>query len=397
MNTKPQQHIEKSYDCVVIGAGNGGLAAAARLAVAGVRVLLLEQHNLPGGFATSFVRGRFEFEAALHEFADIGWPTDKGNVRQFLEDEVGVYLDWVEIPEAYRYIQTDPRGPMDVTMPYGVQAFVDAVEKAEPGSRASVTKYLDLCKNVLDGLTYVGKSRGNPDKKRLMGEFGGLLKTAPYTVAQVAKALKIPERTQKILFAQWPYIGPPPEKLNFTIFGAMFYKFLNWSAFIPRQRSHEISLALVERIRELGGNIQFNTRATEIQIEDGRIAGVKTSRGDVIQTQHIISNASPTLVYNQLIAPKSAVPEIALRECNARKLGVSSLVVYMGLDAPLSDLGINEYSYMIYDSLDDSEIYRVIWRARHAQNPSGALPEQRTTRLFPTGHIDHLDNDALPP
>ena len=32
-----------------------------------VRVLLLEQHNLPGGFATSFVRGRFEFEAALHE------------------------------------------------------------------------------------------------------------------------------------------------------------------------------------------------------------------------------------------------------------------------------------------------------------------------------------------
>ena len=60
--TMTGQQIKQRYDCVVIGAGNGGLAAAARLAAAGVRVLLLEQHNLPGGFASSFTRGRFEFE-----------------------------------------------------------------------------------------------------------------------------------------------------------------------------------------------------------------------------------------------------------------------------------------------------------------------------------------------
>ena len=33
---------------------------------------VLEKHNIPGGFATSFVRGRFEFEASLHEFNGIG-------------------------------------------------------------------------------------------------------------------------------------------------------------------------------------------------------------------------------------------------------------------------------------------------------------------------------------
>jgi len=37
-------------------------------------VLVLEQHTVPGGFATSFVRGRFEFEAALHQLADVGSP-----------------------------------------------------------------------------------------------------------------------------------------------------------------------------------------------------------------------------------------------------------------------------------------------------------------------------------
>jgi phytoene dehydrogenase-like protein len=357
MVTRSQQ-IEKGYDCVVIGAGNGGLAAAARLAVAGVRVLLLEQHNLPGGFATSFVRGRFEFEAALHELADIGSPTLKGNVRQFFEDDLGVYLDWVEVPEAFRYIQTDPRGPMDVTMPYGEQAFIDALEKAEPGSRASITRYVALCKDVLDGLNYVGQSRGNPDKKRLLTEYSALLKTAPYSIDQVAKALKVPERARKILQAQWTYIGPPPEKLSFTIFGAMLYKFLTRSAWIPRQRSHELSLSIVERIRELGGDVQFNTRATEIQVHDGQIVGVRTSKGDTIETQHVISNASPTLIYNQLIAPKFEVPKITLQACNARRYGVSGMVVYMGLDATLSDLGLNEYSYMIYDSIDDNEVYR---------------------------------------
>ena len=50
------------YDAVVIGAGNGGLAAALTLVNAGKKVLLAERHNLPGGFATSFIRGRFSQE-----------------------------------------------------------------------------------------------------------------------------------------------------------------------------------------------------------------------------------------------------------------------------------------------------------------------------------------------
>ena len=54
------------YDAIIIGAGNGGLTAALTVANAGRKVLLLEKHNVPGGCATSFIRGRFEFEVALH-------------------------------------------------------------------------------------------------------------------------------------------------------------------------------------------------------------------------------------------------------------------------------------------------------------------------------------------
>jgi hypothetical protein len=63
------------YDAVVIGAGNGGLAAACKMALEGKKTLLIEKHNLPGGCASSFRRGRFEFETALHELCE--WGDDK--------------------------------------------------------------------------------------------------------------------------------------------------------------------------------------------------------------------------------------------------------------------------------------------------------------------------------
>jgi prolycopene isomerase len=64
--------MEKRYDVIVVGAGNAGLVAAATTAKNGLSTLLLEKHNLPGGCATSFCRGRFEFEPSLHELASVG-------------------------------------------------------------------------------------------------------------------------------------------------------------------------------------------------------------------------------------------------------------------------------------------------------------------------------------
>ena len=74
----------EKYDAVVIGAGNGGLTASAGLARKGLNVLLLERHNIPGGCATSFCRGRFEFEVALHQLSGMGTPEKPGPLRMSL-------------------------------------------------------------------------------------------------------------------------------------------------------------------------------------------------------------------------------------------------------------------------------------------------------------------------
>ena len=64
------------YDIIVIGAGIGGLTAAALLARAGYRVLVLEGHIEPGGCASSFERkrpngARYVFDVGATLFAGL--------------------------------------------------------------------------------------------------------------------------------------------------------------------------------------------------------------------------------------------------------------------------------------------------------------------------------------
>ncbi|NLJ72548.1 MAG: NAD(P)/FAD-dependent oxidoreductase, partial [Syntrophomonadaceae bacterium] len=104
-----------NYDVVVIGAGNGGLTSASALAQKGIKVLLLEKHNVPGGCATSFYRGRFEFETALHQLSGLGTAEKPGPLRGFLGG-LGVVdkLEWVEMENLYRVVLPDK---LDITLP----------------------------------------------------------------------------------------------------------------------------------------------------------------------------------------------------------------------------------------------------------------------------------------
>ena len=75
----------KKYDVIVIGAGNGGLSAGAYASKEGLKTVVFEKHNLPGGSASSFRRGRFEFEPSLHEMAQVGSEKNPGATRKVFD------------------------------------------------------------------------------------------------------------------------------------------------------------------------------------------------------------------------------------------------------------------------------------------------------------------------
>ena len=343
--------MEQRYDAVVIGAGNGGLSAAAAMAKAGKKTLLIEQHNLPGGFASSFVRGRFEFEPSLHELCDVGTAEDPGDVRKLIEQTFGVEVEWLPVPEAYRLITiNEGKDNLDVVMPFGVKEFVDKMEEYVPGSRPSMEKFITLCEQIMAALAYIGKSGGKADSKVLMKEHANFLKCGGYSVSRVFRALHMPKKAQRILSAYWCYVGVSTDRLNFALYAAMVYKYLTRGAWIPKMRSHELSAAMDARIRSLGGEIWYNTLAERILTKDGKITGVRTSHGDVA-TEHVIACCSPNALFGDMMDQKD-VPEQQTRMINARSLGPRGFVVYLGLNRTADELGIKDYSYFIYESVD---------------------------------------------
>jgi len=343
------------YDSIVVGAGLGGLCATYELARSGQKVLLLEQHNLPGGFATSFRRGRFEFEPSLHELPDMRSISEATGVVRYLLDDAKLDIKFLAVPEAYRLILTDDN--VNVRLPFGIPAFIDAIELAVPGSRASVTQYMDLCKDVQNAFQYLNTNKEHPDYRKVLRDHGNFINTASATAGEVAKAIGIPQKAHDILFAYWCYLGVPASRLSFPIWASLLFSYVSSGAVIPSMRSHEIACAFEKKILDCGGAIQYNTRVEKILAENGSVKGVETSQGETIFAPVVVSNASPSLVWGSLVQPGNEVPEAALRNVNARRHGFSVMVVYLGLDADPQTLGLADYSYFISPHMRTERLY----------------------------------------
>jgi phytoene dehydrogenase-like protein len=114
---------------VVIGGGLGGLSAAAIFARNGFPVSLVEQHDRPGGYATSFDRaaGKFTFDVSLHATGDVSG----GPMRRVFE-KAGILhkIEMVDLPELCRIITPDH----DLVWPQrDPEAIVDQLCQTFPG------------------------------------------------------------------------------------------------------------------------------------------------------------------------------------------------------------------------------------------------------------------------
>lgn len=348
------------YDIVVVGAGNAGLSAALQCQLAGKKTLLIEKHNLPGGAATSFRRGRFEIEPSLHELCDFGPADNPGDIRNIL-DAYGVKLDWYECPDCFRIITTSKKGEkIDVTMPAGIDNFIDAMEKEVPGSRPQMTKLFDLFQEVLDGIAYITASKGHADSKVLQSDYPDMLRCGAYSTQKVFDTLKLPQKCQDILQTYWSYLGVDMEHLAFIHYAAMVHKYVSRSAYIPAHTSHQLSTACVERFRELGGDVWFNCRAEEFLFNGDRLCGVRTNLG-TIDCDYVLANINPDIIYGKMM-PKELIPEREkkLSAARDRKFGGRMFTAYFCCDKAAEELGITDYSYFLQGTADSAQEYKDI-------------------------------------
>lgn len=352
----------KKYDAVVVGSGCAGLAAALELITAGKKTLVIEKHNLPGGCASSFCRGRFEFEPSLHELCGIGPQNDPGEIRQLM-DRFGVKVEWQSVDDCFRCISTYSDGtPMDVTLPTGVEAFIDKTVEYVPGCRKEMENFFRLLREIRDMIEYLDKPPKEMSPAYMIKNFSNVIRTAGYSTEEVFDALNLPQRCRDILGVYWSYLGVDLKNLSFFHYAAMVHNYVARGAYIPSHTSHEISNAMIERFRALGGEVWFNCQAEEFLFDGDRCCGVKTNMG-AIKADMVLANINPDIIYGKMV-PKSLVPEREKRLSAARnrKFGARMFTVYLGLNKSADELGIKDYSIFIAGSADSEKEYETLKR-----------------------------------
>ena len=216
------------YDVVIVGAGNGGLSAGVYLAKQGKKVLVLEKHNLPGGCSTSFRRGRFEFEATLHEMCQMGEGKTAGQVRR-LVDDYGLRVKWVPIDEAFCSISLEKNNAFYVSMPVGVKAFVNEMEKVVPGCRASVETFLEFGRMFADGVEWLASYNNEPGglaKMKMLFKWKDLMKLVPVDTDTMLRKIGMPDMAREIIESYWDYIGTPSDSMSFAVYSFMTYNYV---------------------------------------------------------------------------------------------------------------------------------------------------------------------------
>lgn len=355
-----ESRVIDTYPIIVVGAGLGGLSAACQLALAGKKVLLLEKHNVPGGFATSFVRGRFEFEGSLHELDSVGTPENKGGLYKYME-KLGILpekLKIKQVPEFYRSVFFDG---YDVTFPFGEDAYKEKLIELFPQEKQGIEGFMEVCEAVQDGIEYVASKQGKYTQQEILKEHPWLARVGGITLSEVFDRFFKDKRLIALIAQLWGYCGVPPSRLNAFIYIAMLMSYLRRGAAFPEGRSHAFTTSFVKALEELGGEVRYNALVNRILVENGRACGVELLNGDIYLCKAVFSNVNPICTAMKML-PEDIVPETYKKSIYAPEIGPSALSVYLGINTTPEKLGLNAHEIFINDNDDSDKAFKTFMK-----------------------------------
>ena len=367
----------QQYDVIVIGAGNGGLASAATLAEKGKSVLLLEKHNIPGGCGTSFRRGRFEFEVALHQLSSMGTPEKPGPLReQFKRYGIENEIEWVEIKELFRVNFPDGTG---ISIPADRKRCEDHLCSLFPAEKENILKYFqtvyEFCAQSAEFAAKSAQSTAEPGafKKAIMK--AGFPKLYPALASYGLKSTQevldeffTDAKLQLSLSAYWCFMGMPPARFPWSILAKCTNIYMEDKPFYLRGTSMMMNQAIMEATKRMGGVVQLNCGAKKIVLENGAAVGVIDDNGVEYRAKKIISNISPLATYGALLH-QDEVPQAAREYLKPYTVGISALTCFIGLDCPPEEIGFTTSFTLNYESLDANKDFADAYKLLPENDP----------------------------
>ena len=337
-----------AYDVAVVGAGIGGLTAAALLARAGLKVMVAEHHVVPGGFCHTWLRKIrhrgiprvFRFDSGVHDVSGVRPGGSVSGLLGFL----GAPLDWTRLDHAAHRDGTTRRVPLDW------RAHRDDLAARFPDSAAGIVAVFETMRAADADIEALGADHhgvpippATPEAMLAFARDHATLATwmdRPF--ADLLATHAVAAAAARELLALAGYLTDRPEALTVLQMAPLFGYWFH-GGFYPKGGSGRLGAALASVVRRHGGEVLLKSPVAEILIENGRASGLRLASGRRIAARAVISNADLRRTFLELVRA-DALPPAFRAKITAARPAASAFMVGLGLEG---DLDIAAISHVV--------------------------------------------------
>jgi phytoene desaturase len=384
---------------IVIGAGIGGIATAARLAKNGYDVTVLEKNGTPGGRCNQIVHKghRFDIGPTLFLMPEVWEETFTA-----LGEKMSDYLDLRRIDPTYK-VHFDDGLQLELTSDIGkMQTQLEKVEK---------TAFTGFLNYIAEGSKHYKMSLEKFVGRNFYNIFEYLSLTNLPLIFQLKALAKHyantghffkDERLKAAFTFQNMYLGLSPYDAPAT-YSLLQYTELAEGVWYPMGGMYAAIEALVKIAEKLGVKFIYNAPVKKIMTNKNKVLGVLLENGHPMVADIFVGNADLPYIYKELLPDQAEAKKL-----DKKLYTCSTIMFYWGVDKEYSQIAHHnvflggDYKASFDEIFNDRTLPEVPSFYVHApaRTDRAAAPDGQDTiyALMPVGHLDARnpqDWDAL--
>jgi all-trans-retinol 13,14-reductase len=346
----------ESFDYVILGAGLGGLSAAACLARQGYEVAVLEKHYLPGGCCHTFDYGDYRFCADVHYISQCGPGETIAEFLSYIGQEVPFNsldrdgIDRVITPE------------VDFKIPLGWDRFRDRLLSTFPDEAEPINRYCDEIRHLHQDIRNLTQEVHWYDRKwsdwLKLPKYWRLYAKRNWTLQDLYDQVGLSPKLQALLAGQSGDYALPPNQIALITHTSLVWDYSE-GAYYPKHHFKQFVDAIVESITANGGVIRYSTPIDEIQVINGKVHCVTAGQQVYTARKAYVSDLDPKLTV-QLMANSDALSPAEKHRLTDYEYSASAFNIYLGLDARFQPetYGIGNWNIWYYPTGDLNQEYQ---------------------------------------
>ncbi|MEO0738580.1 MAG: NAD(P)/FAD-dependent oxidoreductase [Cyanobacteria bacterium J06649_12] len=323
----------ESFDYIVLGAGLGGLSAAACLTRQGYKVAVLEKHYLPGGCCHTFDYGNYRFCADVHY------------ISQCAPDQaIGQFFSYIERPVEFNSL--DPDGidriitpEVDFKIPLGWETLRSRLIATFPDEQTAINRYCDEIlqlraemRNLTQEINWYDRKWSNWLK---LPKYWNLYTKRSWTLQTLYDHVGLSSKLQNLLAGQSGDYALPPNEIALMTHTSLVSDYAE-GAYYPKHHFKHFVDTIVDAITEGGGVVQLSTPVEHIEVSHHRVQQLIADGKIYHADKGYISDLDPKLTVELMHMPK-VLPKVLSQQETQRltdyEYSASAFNLYLGLDS----------------------------------------------------------------